>query len=260
MRNNRLARASAGVILAALLARSAEPSAWNGTWKLNESKSNIPGPSFGLTILPTGEYHSENGTYSFNFRCDGKEYPVTANRTTSCTQTGDLVMDTATKEGGKAVGTAHWSLSPDGKILTIKGTSIEPDGSVKPREKVYSRTFGSTGFVGGWTDTKRLESRPQMVLALNRQTLHIAFSEGGQYMDPPLSGADVACHGRGVPQGLTMAVRPNGPREFLTFKKFQGRVVNEGSLKLSADGRTLVEEYWAPNSPNQKATLVYEKQ
>jgi hypothetical protein len=234
--------------------------AWNGTWKLNESKSSIPGPNFSITISPTGEFHLDNGTNRYSYRCDGKEYSTTPNRTISCAQTSAVVIDATMKENGAKVGTAHWELSDDGKMLTIKATSIESDGSIKSREKVYLRISASIGFAGGWRDTKRLETRPQLLLTLNDRTLHIAFGESEQYADPPLDGSDAPLRGSKVPQGVTIAIRPHGPREFLTLKKFGGQITNQGSLRLSTDGRTLTEEYWSPSRPDEKAILVYEKQ
>lgn len=260
MKNSCLGWAFAGVISMAALGCSGASPVWDGTWKLNESKSSIPGPSFLITISPAGEYHYDNGTYSYSFRCDGKEYSTRPNRTISCLQTSAFVIDTTSKENGAKVATAHWELSADGKMLSIKGTSVQADGSVKPREIAYSRTSASIGFAGGWSNTKRLESRPQLLLALNERSLHIAFSESGQYIDAPLDGSDAPMHGPGVPQGLTMAIRPHGPQEFLTLKKVGGQIINQGSLRLSADGRTLVEESWGPGTPDQKATLVYKKQ
>jgi hypothetical protein len=170
------------------------------------------------------------------------------------------VIDTILKENGTKAGSAHWELSPDQKMLTIKSTLFQPDGSAKSRENVYSRTSASVGFVGGWRNTKRLESRPQLLLLMNDRRLHIAFPESGQFTDPPLDGSDAAIHGPGVLQGLTMAIRPRGPQEFLTLRKLGGQITNQGSLRLSADGRTLVEEYWRPDRPNEKAVLVYERQ
>jgi hypothetical protein len=235
--------------------------AWNGTWKVNESKSSIPGPSFSIAISPEGEYHVDNGTYSDTFRCDGKEYSTKSNRAMSCLQASAFVIDTTSKENGVKVATTHWELSPDRKVLTLKRTAIQADGSVKPRETVYSRTSGlSSGFAGGWTNTKRLESRPQMQSALNERSLRVAFSESGQYIDAPLDGSDATVHGPGVPEGLTMAIRPHGSQEFLTLKKFGGQIINQGFLRLSSDGLTLVEEYWSPKKPDQKAVVVYDRQ
>jgi hypothetical protein len=257
MRKSRLVWASAGTIWLTTLGCSASLPVWNGTWKLNESKSNIPGPSFSLSVLATGEYRSDNGTYSYDFRCDGKEYITRANRTISCTQSSTSEMDTTATEDGKKFA-AHWELSANGKILTVKTNSSGTDGPGKATERVYLRTSGASGFVGGWQDTKRLASRRQLVLTLNKQALHVAL--GNQYMDPPLTGIDAPCHGPFVPQGLTMAIRPNGPREFLTLRKIDGKIVNQGLLRLNPDEHTLLEEYWPPGRPDEKATLVYEKQ
>jgi hypothetical protein len=91
-------------------------------------------------------------------------------------------------------------------------------------------------------------------------TSHLSFIETGQYADITLDGSDSAMHGQGLPKGITMAIRPNGPYELPTTKKADGRVINQGSLKLSMDGRTLIEEYWSPNTTDEKAVLVYDRQ
>lgn len=234
---------------------------WNGAWKLNVSRSSIPGPSFSITISPTREYHYDNGVSNYSFRCDGKDYPSTPNRTISCVQTGPLAIDTTMRENSTKVATAQWSLSPDGQLLTIKGIASKTGGSVSPKENVFTRVSGAgRTFSGGWTNTKRLESRPTLELKLNDQTLHIQFGDGRQYADAPLDGSDAILHGPpGMPKDLTLAVKPHGPLEFLTQKKSAGRIVNNGLLKVSADGRTLIEEYWSPDRPEQKAVLVYDR-
>jgi hypothetical protein len=233
-RNNSIITALvlAGVTAIVTLGCSGALPVWNGTWKLNESNSTIPGPTFVMTQSPAGEYHFDDGAYSYSFRCDGKEHATTPNRTISCLQMSTSVIDTTTKENGVKASTTHLELSADGKMFTTNRTSVLLDGSVKSRKSVYSRTSGSMGFAGGWKDTKHFESIPQMLLALDQQQLHISFSEGGQYIDLPLNGSDVAMHGPSVPQGLTMAVKPHGPREFLTEKKVGGNIINQGFLRL----------------------------
>jgi len=250
----------AGLILAAALGCSRPSPAWNGTWKLNESKSSIPGPSFSVAISPQGEYHLDNGTYSYSFGCDGSQYPTIGSRTISCTQKGAFSMDTTSRESGREVASAHWELSDDEKMLTINGTTVRPDGSIKSIEHVYSRTSASVGFAGGWRDTKRLESRPPLQLTLSDRTLHVMFSDDGQYVDAPLDGSDAPMHGPGVPQDLTFAITPHGTRELLTTRKLRGQIINQGFLRLSADGLELVEAYWRSGRPDEKAVLVYERQ
>jgi hypothetical protein len=234
---------------------------WNGTWKLSASKSDIPGPSLTVAIDSSGEYHTENGTSTGNFRCDGKEYPAVANITVFCAQRSTSVMEITLEKNGTKTSTAQWELSLDGKMLTIKSTSVQAGGSVKSKESEYVRTSGSTGFAGGWRNTKPFESLPSLMqLTLTDGKIHYAFPEKAQYADPALDGQDATVYGPGVPSGSTMAFKQHGSRELLMAKKLNGQILNVGSLRISGDGRTLTETYWRPEAPDVKAALVYEKQ
>ena len=93
-----------------------------------------------------------------------------------------------------------------------------------------------------------------------KRALHYAFPEIGQYADPMLDGSDATVHGTGVPTGSTLAIRQLGTQELFMTKKLNGRTLNAGSLRVSADGRILTETYWRPEAPDVKAVLVYEKQ
>jgi hypothetical protein len=190
----------------------------------------------------------------------GKEYPISAGRTISCKLDGSSIMETITTENGKMVRTSHLQLSSDGSELTIRSSEPQADGSIKSNLTVFVRISGSAGFAGGWTNPKRLESHPRLELKVEDSTLHFAALEAGQYADVTLDGSDSAMHGTGIPNGTTLAIKPNGAYELLTTKKADGRVINQGSLRLSADGRTLTEEYWPPSRPDEKAVLVYDKQ
>ncbi len=233
---------------------------WNGTWQLNTSKSSVPGPAFSISITPAGEYHVESGVTSYSFACNGKEYPTSPQQTMSCVQKTPLVFDTAAKKSGKEVGTAHWELSADGKLLTVLSVPTGGKEPVKPTESSYERDSGSTGFAGGWKIAKPFAASPKhLQLAQKDQTLHIAFPDIGQYADVTLDGSDAAMHGPSVPNGLTISITPQGPQELATLNKFNGTVVNQGYLRISADGRSLQEEFGPPGS-TQKTQLVYDKQ
>jgi hypothetical protein len=86
---------SIGYVLSLIVAMNAstclaESNAWTGTWHLNETKSQSPGPSFTELVTPQGEYQMNNGRFSYSFRCDGKEYP-TARIGASCACKGRLL-------------------------------------------------------------------------------------------------------------------------------------------------------------------------
>jgi hypothetical protein len=240
--------------------RRASPD-WNGTWKLSISKTDIPGPSLTVAISPSGEYHTQAGASDGNFRCDGKEYPQTANLTVICTQGSTSVMEIILERDRTRTGTARWELSSDGKVLTIKSTSIDAHGLTKSKEGDYVRTSASTGFAGEWRNAKPFEGMPSLMqLTLNSGRLHYAFPENAQHADPALDGSDATVYGPGVPSGTTIAFKQNGIRELLMTKKRNGQIIAQGSLTISKDGRTLSETHWRPERPDARAVTVYEKQ
>jgi hypothetical protein len=97
-----------------------------------------------------------------------------------------------------------------------------------------------------------------MTLKLDNQVLHIDYPNAGRNIDAPIDGAEVAVHGPHAPEGTTHSVRPVGRREFLILSKRNGKVLTQGSLKLSDDGRSITDSWWNPDKPAAKSTLVYE--
>ena len=63
----------------------ATDSAWNGTWKLDPAKSHFTGDTLAYTKGPGTMLHYSNGSTSYDFGLDGKEYKTWANRTTTWT-------------------------------------------------------------------------------------------------------------------------------------------------------------------------------
>ena len=189
---------------------------WNGTWRLNPAKSS-QGPLVTISILADGEYRYDNGASSFTFRCDGKDQPIGNNRTQACVEGNATTLDVTRKENGEKTNAYHWELSADGRVLTATATEFRPGGSVTTSEVVASRVSDSNGFAGQWRDTGYLQRHAGLTLRLDRQTLHLSYPSGGQYVDAPFDGADVAVQGPHAPDGIAYSVRLAGPREMGTF-------------------------------------------
>jgi hypothetical protein len=119
---------------------------------------------------------------------------------------------------------------------------------------------GSNDFAGRWRDTSFLQQHADLTIRLDSQYLHIGYLGAGQYIDAPLDGVDAAVHGPYAPEGTTYAARLAGRREFLTLRKHNGKVFTQGSLELSKDGRTITDSWSNPDRPDDKGTLVYEKE
>jgi hypothetical protein len=232
---------------------------WNGTWKLNPSKSSFQGPVVTISISADGEYRLDDGKSSFTFRCDGKDRPIGNNGTRACVKSSATVLDLIRKENGVKTTASHWELSAGGKVLTWTATAFRPSGPVITSQIVASRISGSNDFAGKWRDTSYLQQHADMTLRLDNQALHIGYPSAGQYIDAPLDGVEAAVYGPHAPEGTTRAVRPAGKREFLTLSKRNGKALTQGSLELSDDGRVITESWWNPGQPAHKGALVYEK-
>lgn len=232
---------------------------WNGTWKVNPSKSNYQGAVLTISVSADNEYRFDESS-SHTIRCDGKYQPMGNNRALTCTKRGVAALDITLKENGVKTRATRDELSSDGKVFTTTMTVFPPNGPVFTSQIIFSRLSGSNGFAGQWRDTSYLQQHADMTLRLDNQALHIDYPSEGQQIDATLDGAGAPVRGPQAPEGTTtLSVRPDGSREFLVTTKRNGKVFSQGSLKLSNDGRAITNTWWNPDRPNVKGTLVYEK-
>ena len=244
-------------LVATLGCRAPSPD-WNGTWKVNPTKSSYQGQVLTISISADGEYRFDEKS-SHTLRCDGKDRPIGNNRTQVCVRSGVTGLDIIQKEDGVRTRATHDELSTDGKVFTTTVTELRPNGPVVTSQIAFSRLSGSNDFAGEWRDTSYLQQHADMTLRLDNQALHIDYPSVGQHIDAPLDGDEAAVRGPHVLDGATLAVRPAGNREFLIVTKLHGKIFTQGSLKLSNDGRIIINSSWTPDRPAAKGTLVYDK-
>jgi hypothetical protein len=237
-------------------------SPWDGTWKMNPAKSKLTGDTFTVTAKPGGGYRFSSGsTLEYDYACDGKPYPVIADRTLTCTGDAAAGFDYVWMAGSTTMSKSHHALSSDGKMLTIKGESMRPDGTTSTYEEAYKRVSGGPGMAGKWMNVKEKMSSPDvMVLELRGGVLHMEFPAYKEVVDAKLDGSESAVTGPTVPPGVTTMWKPDGPSKLHYTDKYNGKVLHEGTETLSADGKTLTDESWEPGKVNEKETVVYEKQ
>jgi hypothetical protein len=244
--------------LAATLGCRAPSPDWNGTWKLNLSRSSYQNLVVTILISADGEYRYDNGRSSFTFRCDGKDQTIGKNRTQACVKGSATTLDLTREENGAKTNAYHWELSADGSVLTATATAFRPSGPVTS-QVVASRISGSNGFAGQWRDTGYLQEHADLTLRLDSHTFHLSYPSAGQYVDAPFGGADAAVQGPHAPEGLTYSVWLSGQREIHTLTRRNGKAPIQGSLELSKDGSTITDSWWNPDRPTDKGTFVCEK-
>ena len=132
-----------------------------GTWVLNLEKSTFENQPKPKSVLRTFDYepngmilvtaHTENatGAKSFThylFKADGKEYQEgsrAANERTptfiSATKAGYRTLKLVFKNGGRVTIQHEWTVSDDGKTLTMKRTATPAQGPQAYSVQVYDK-------------------------------------------------------------------------------------------------------------------------
>jgi hypothetical protein len=126
-----------------------------GTWKLNETKSQIPsGFMKNTTVVYTAEDDSVKVTTEgtdkdgkpmhteWTGKFDGKDYPLTGDPSAdsrSYKKIDDRTLTLANQKGGKVVTSGRIVVSPDGKTRTLKVTGTDSAGKKVTSTTVYDK-------------------------------------------------------------------------------------------------------------------------
>jgi len=239
----------------------AAASSWDGTWKLDAAKSKLTGDTYTIEAMGNGMMRYSNGsTIAYDFACDGKAYPVIADRTMTCTGSPSAGYSYVDKAGDKVIGRSHDTLSADNKTLTTHGTDIRPDGTTSDYTQVYKRVSGTTGLVGKWMSVKSEGATDTMAIQTKGNWIKIYSPDYKETIQGNMDGSALPVTGPTIPPGVTESIKAEGPNKIHFAVKYKDKVLVEGTRTVSADGKTLVEENWVPGKMNEKSTLVYERQ
>jgi hypothetical protein len=234
---------------------------WNGVWKLDPARSHISGPTLRISRSPDGVYHNSGRIGTANFDCDGKGHVVSEGLAVFCTQKRGDSLEIYTSKNGSKVSTAHWELSNHDDTLTIQGTMLQSDGSANSIESRYTRTSGSTGFVGGWRNTDLFKGLPSILSTkIGDNALHFYYPERDGHVDAAIDGSSSPVHTSLFPSGANISLSERSPREFSLITNLNGHVAYIEYWEISADGRSLTESSWFAKRPNEKYVLVYVRQ
>ena len=237
-----------------------QSNAWNGTWWLDGAESRLAGSTFVMKVLPDGENQVDTGNFSFRFLCDGKQYKTVGYETIRCPKTTSSMMNTEIYVRGKLVSIVERTLSGDQSLLTQKVLATGPHAVESTQVHVYRRSSGLHGFAGAWTDVQAVSREPKLLTtSVSDFTLRLSSPSEGEYVQAKLDGSTARMEGVKSGANVTLSARLEGPLSIATEKRLNGELRSRGRLRLSEDGRSLVEESWQPDHPDAKTKLVYRK-
>ena len=231
--------------LSAPAAFAASP--WDGTWKLDLSKSHFEGETFTYTKKPSGLWNFSNGsTVNFDFGTDGKPYKtIDADDTTTTKMDNDHSWTYTGEFKGKVISKTHQEISADNNTLTEHNTSYRPDGTKAESDSTYTRVSGATGFAGKWKSTKVTTDAPNSFVISSAP-------DGVMTWTIPSQKATFA--------GFTLAMTGTGLRSVTYKVAVQGKLLAEGRMTLGADSKSFVDASWAPGKENEKSSSFYARQ
>ncbi len=240
----------------------AAPSPFQGTWKLDTEKSHFTGDTFTYSTTSSGLMHFSNGsTREFDFGLDGKPYPNMGGYTVTWTPVGENAWDSEWQLGDKVAGKSHRSLSADGKTLTIEYTSFRPDGTQTQGKDVYTRVSGGPGLLGTWKNIQAQTTSETFIIGVPAPgQIRLEIPADKEIATGPTDGTPFPYVGPETPEGYTISITMAGPSHLKYVNKYNDKVVNLGTLKVSRDGQTLTQVFWVPGKEHEKATAVYRKQ
>lgn len=237
---------------------------WNGSWKLDESRSHLTGETMTFS-KGAGEmlHFSDGSTINYDFALDGKDYKAWANRTVAWTTPGKNSWDSIYRAGGKELSKGHRELSADGKTLTETWTGTRPDGTTFREMDVFSRVSGADGLLGTWRSTQVSgASGPQQFVITSPApgVMHYEVPDMKASAEGRLDGTDHPLTGGTMPPGATVSWQAVSPTKIKYVLKVDGKPNSIGEQTLAADGRSFSDISWDPGKENEKVTVVYVKQ
>jgi hypothetical protein len=235
-------------------------SPFDGTWVLNQQRSDFTGTTMSIEDAGNGAIKFVNPNFSYTVKVDGTKAETPSGATVAIQKQGDASYHQTVWRAGKELSQADWKLTNGDKTLTIREYGTRPDGEKFDDTSTYTRVAGASGLAGEW--------KTSAVKLGNPTTYRISIGAGDQMTwDLPAmkatwkgktDGSDVRPSGPTVSDTLTLAVTRQGPRALSMTQKLQGKTVYTGTYTVSDDGKTMTVV--GKNAKGETSTQVWERQ
>ena len=253
-----LLRHSLAIALIAIGTSATADAPYIGKWKFNPAKSQLTGSTFSVESAPGGMMRFDLQGFTYTFKTDGKEYPAPDGSMNTWKAVSADQWDVTSALQGKVVAT--YSLTAKGNTLTLKVNQKKPDGTSFESSAAYARVSGGPGVMGKWKSTDiKIPALTVDISASGTDGITWKDDSGVTYT-AKFDGKDAAAGGSMAGSKFMVSLKKTGERSFEVTTKLDGKPYFVDTFTVSADGKTLTDNGAPVAAPQEKITIVYERQ
>ncbi len=239
------------VVSPTLLAQSP----FDGTWVLNQQKSDFTGETMTIEDAGDGSIKFVSPDFTYSVKTDGTKTETPGGATIAIQKQGEDSFHQTLWRKGNELSQSDWKLSDGGKTLTIHEFGTRPDGEKFDNTTTYTRASAGAGLGGEWKTTAVKMGNPQTF------TIKIGADDQMTWDIPAMKatwkgktdGTEAPAVGPTVPETLTLAVTRSGPRTISMVEKLKGKTLYTATYTVSEDGKTMTVE-----GKNSKGEMIKE--
>jgi hypothetical protein len=238
------------------LAIAAEPS-YIGRWKLDPARSKLTGETIKIEKTESGMRFAGAGM-SYEFKPDGKQYPVPGGATASWQKLDPNTWETIIRRNGQVLNKFRQVFHAD--TMTLTASHTKPGGGIVEESAVWKRVSGGSGILGTWQSTEVKAAATGLNIAANgADGLTIEFPDYGTSCAAKFDGKDYPMNGLQEQQHASCSITKSGPSSFKATVKQDGKVIVNHLVTVDVAGTVLTDDGTAATA-TEPMKAVYTRQ
>ncbi|HVP62935.1 MAG TPA: hypothetical protein VMT11_20435 [Myxococcaceae bacterium] len=239
-------------------------SPFDGTWVSKEDSVVMDKKPYTIS-LAKDVWQSDASVPPIKVKADGTDQPVKGHDyydTVAAKSTAADSVEVTSKKGGKITGTSTFTVSPDGKTLTIKWsdqTGTEAATGETIFERVGAAPKGAHAVSGSWKAVKlqNMSASGKTVTYKSTADSLSMSTPTGQSYTAKFDGKEVPV--AGDPGGTTVSLKKVKANTIVETDKRKGKVVEVDTMTVAADGKSMKVE-WDGKQSHRKGSYTMDKQ
>ncbi len=225
------------LICVATLAVAQSP--FDGTWTMNQKKSQLTGNEVTFSDAGSGEIKYSDSSESYTFKPDGTPATTPMGVTSTWKKVDDNTYQHSNSMNGTTTSESTWKIA--GNKATINAHGTRPNGEKWNETSTYERQGSGSGLMGTWKSTSFKMSAPATMTMKGSADGSFEWNISAEkaIWKGKMDGKDYPATGPTIPQGLTLALSQTGDRSFKVVEKVADKTVYIGEYSVTADGKTM---------------------